>query len=165
MLTCLSYTAIYRAQTTPILTHCILSKLWSRFFAGETCFERMELKLQALVPESGKVKFVRKGIEHLDLFWKCKTRQLNLLVYTLSGSQTIAVEADPRESVASVCSDFRTEYEIAAINGLTVFGEHLFDLCFEDLADDSLTLTLTAFKRPRGPGWGERESILVGRTA
>ena len=45
-----------------------------------------------------------------------------------------------------MCSDFRKEYDIAAINGLTVFGEHLLDLCFEDLADDSLTLTLTAFK-------------------
>ena len=124
----------------------MLSKLWSRFFAGENCCEWMHLNLQALVLKSGEVKFARKGVESFQLT-NFKTQQLNLLVCTISGSQTIAVEADPRESVASVCSDFSTEYEIAAINGLTLFSEHLLDLCFEDLADDTLTLTLTAFKR------------------
>ena len=124
----------------------MLSKLWSRFFAGENCFEKMRLDLQALVLKSDEVKFARKGVESFQLT-NFKTQQLNLLVCTISGSQTIVVEADPRESVASVCSDFSTEYEIAAINGLTLFSEDLLDLCFEDLADDTLTLTLTALKR------------------
>ena len=123
----------------------MLSKLWSRFFAGEACFEKIELELDAIVPESGKVKFVRKGVQSCELRNR-KTQQLNLLVCTHYESEIIAVEADPRESVASVCSDFRKDYKIAEINGLTVFGEDygLLDLCFEDLADDCLTLTLTA---------------------
>jgi hypothetical protein len=63
-------------------------------------------------------------------------------------------EANPLASIACICSQLRLgrEYDITAINDLPVLdpSSPLLNFCFEDFADDSLTLTLSVLAAQQG---------------
>ena len=132
-----------------------LSSMWSRYFAGETSLDGMQQRLHALVLKSGEVRFIRRGEYNFSgsrTRWQRRT--LTLFLRTLGDTKTLMFEANPLASIACICSQLRLgrEYDITAINDLPVLdpSSPLLNFCFEDFADDSLTLTLSVLAAQQG---------------
>ena len=133
-----------------------LSSMWSRYFAGETSLDGMQQRLHALVLKSGEVRFIRRGEYNFSdpktARWQRRT--FTLFLRTLGDTKTLMFEANPLASIACICSQLRLgrEYDITAINDLPVLdpSSPLLNFCFEDFADDSLTLTLSVLAAQQG---------------
>lgn len=131
----------------------LFGRFWSRFFSkrtgheqcGATALETLQTRLHALILKNGEVMFLRQGDDfHFD---ECNA-DLTLLIQTLGGEAwQLRVSRDPRSSMLRVMpSTLRKEYDVAAIGDIPVLDPSLLDMCFEDLADDTLTVKLTVLK-------------------
>ena len=100
-------------------------------------------QLYALVPESGEVKFVRVGDCAVSFF--ADNEQTCKLVKTLLSGETTCdyVVANPIWSIANVCRALLCKYDILYVGKLPVADPVILNLCFEDFADEALTLELT----------------------
>jgi len=125
-----------------------LATLWSRFFSGKSARASMS-QLYALVSESGEVKFVRVG-DCVVSFFRMDIEQDCTLVITLASGKTTreTVVANPLWSIATVCSALLCQYDILCVGKLPVADPYILGLCFEDFADETLTLELTLVAKP-----------------
>lgn len=139
-----------------------LAKIWSRFFDERKRRPRepapslrvMQYGLHALVRRNGTVQFARRGRSDR---WR-STREdveLTFIVTYLSGTtKRLTTEGCPQASISELLpSVIRAQYYVVQVADLEVSiadAHALLNLCFEDLADDSLTLGITVLAKPQG---------------
>lgn len=130
----------------------LFGRFWSRFLStrsGRTqsrtnTLDSIQRRLHALVLKNGEVHFLRQG----DLYLDQVTEDLTLVFQTLGGDTwQVSVRADPRLTILGVIPlTLKKEYDVAAVGDIPVLHPSLLRMCFEDLADESLTLKLTVLK-------------------
>ena len=141
-----------------------LAKIWSRFFDERKRRPRepapslrvMQYGLHALVRRNGAVQFARGGRYYWENPWRSKREvvELTFIVTYLSGTtERLTTQGYPQASISDLLPSviLLKNYVVQVADlEVSIAGPHaLLNLCFEDLADDSLTLGIKVLAKPQ----------------
>ena len=141
-----------------------LAKIWSRFFDERKrrprepapCLRVMQYGLHALVRRNGAVQFARGGRRSWENPWRSKREvvELTFIVTYLSGTtERLTTQGYPQASISDLLPSviLLKNYVVQVADlEVSIAGPHaLLNLCFEDLADDSLTLGTKVLAKPQ----------------
>ena len=141
----------------------MLATFWSKYFQSpsripdalelkqgllwkQKALENIQNNLHALVLKSGETKFIRKACGG------CNSEPATLMfnANTLAGT-TFTVTTFGHSDCAICCvlpAEIRHAYDLVSVGNVNVINHEILGCCFEDLADDHLTLELTVVKKP-----------------
>ena len=138
-----------------------LAKIWSRFFdvrkrrplEAAPSLRVMQYGLHALVRSNGTVQFVRCGRRSTATIL-CNVEVTFIVTYLDGTTKRMTTEGFPQASINQLLpSVILTQYYAAQVADFAISNadaDAILDLCFEDLADDSLTLAIKVLAKPQG---------------
>ena len=141
-----------------------LAKIWSRFFDERKRRPRepapslrvMQYGLHALVRRNGAVQFARGGRRSWENPWRstCEVVELTFIVTYLSGTtERLTTQGYPQASISELLPSVillkNYVVQVADLEVSIADPHALLNLCFEDLADDSLTLGIKVLAKPQ----------------